>query len=396
MSIKIEDPHSNDRITARFEDTHITPDDSVGIDVIHKGASGNIDICIYDNSSIQTTGDAAFGVRPWRTTGEGDIRIVMDSGAIRTADSGSAGIYPSHNGTGNIDIYVRGGAEINTKGYGANGTWVYHAGNGDILTDIQDSDIDTQFDPASGSSYAHAVGSYHTGTGNSRIDVTGGTIDTAGRSAYAVTGQSTGTGNIDIYVRGGAEINTKGRSANGTLAYHAGNGDILIDIQDSDIDTQFDPASGSSYAHAVRSYHTGTGNSRIDVTGGTIDTAGDYAHGIYALHTSGKGAIPVALDKTKIDAAGDGSSGVRVGTFNSADDDVSDGTMEHVSDFFDDDGYRRQTVTVRGESSVIGGSGDAAGIYLVGGGKVVVSWVLLSRWAPRVGAESGIAILAAP
>ena len=51
------------------------------------------------------------------------------------------------------------------------------------------------------------------------------------------------------------------------------------------------------------------------------------------------------------------------------------------------DGYRKQTVTVNGR--VHGGTGEAAGVFLAGGGRVFIG--------PQgsVGAESGIAILAA-
>ena len=52
----------------------------------------------------------------------------------------------------------------------------------------------------------------------------------------------------------------------------------------------------------------------------------------------------------------------------------------------DADGYRRQTVTVNGRVS--GGSGNAAGVFLAGGGRIYIGP------AGTVGAESGIAIRA--
>ena len=75
-----------------------------------------------------------------------------------------------------------------------------------------------------------------------------------------------------------------------------------------------------------------------------------------------------------ITARGENAHGVRIGT----------GSAGFVG--LDDEGYRRQRVTVNGQ--VTGGSGTGAGIYLSNGGKVFIG--------PQgsVGAGSGIAILA--
>ena len=97
----------------------------------------------------------------------------------------------------------------------------------------------------------------------------------------------------------------------------------------------------------------------------TVATSGAGSHGIYVGHESGKGTITVTLDRTKIGATGAGSSSVRIGRFNAT-------TMAMERGRIGADGYRKQTVTVGGEGPVRGGSGDTAGIYLVGSGKAVV------------------------
>ena len=76
---------------------------------------------------------------------------------------------------------------------------------------------------------------------------------------------------------------------------------------------------------------------------------------------------------------GAGAHGVRVGVVN------DDGEAERIA-AVGADGYRQQTVTVN--DRVYGGSGEAAGVFLAGGGKVFIG--------PQgtVGAESGIAIRA--
>ena len=88
--------------------------------------------------------------------------------------------------------------------------------------------------------------------------------------------------------------------------------------------------------------------------------------------------IDISLDGGSVIAEGENSHGVQVGT-------VSQGKVILAAEF-DSDGYRKQTVTVNGR--VTGGTGTAAGVYLAGGGRVVIG--------PRgsVGAKSGIAILA--
>ena len=124
-----------------------------------------------------------------------------------------------------------------------------------------------------------------------------------------------------------------------------------------------------------------TGTIEIDTRdGNTITTTGDNAHGIvaYLFGTEASRTIDITVGGS-IEASGAGAHGVRVGVVN------ADGEAERVA-AVGADGYRQQTVTVNGR--VFGGTGEAAGVFLAGGGKVYIG--------PQgtVGAESGIAVLA--
>lgn len=103
------------------------------------------------------------------------------------------------------------------------------------------------------------------------------------------------------------------------------------------------------------------------------------SHGIYAAHDSGMGAISIAVDGGTIRASGMDASGIQIGRLN------EEGIVERAA-ALGGDGYRRQSVTVNGR--VWGGTGEAAGVFLAGGGRVAIG--------PKgtVGAESGTAIRA--
>ena len=196
---------------------------------------------------------------------------------------------------------------------------------------------------------------------------------------------------ININVRG-VDIDTFGKHSNGILGFsryqpksplRPTRGNIRIAVTGGSINTNNDGADG------INGFNDGSrdrGDITIDVTGeATVTTHGSGAHGLYARHISGMGKIDLGIGAgSSITANGANASGVQVGGFDSTTNAMD--AMKWMADF-GDDGFRRQTVHVNG--SVMGGSGEAAGIYLVGGGKVVIG--------PQgtVGAKSGISIHAA-
>ena len=179
---------------------------------------------------------------------------------------------------------------------------------------------------------------------------------------------------------------------------------------------------GSTQAHGIFALRTKAGNIEIDLgEEGSIETRGAYSYGIYGVlsgaqnegtlsirtgsgHTvtttgaNGHGIVGYhygTLDTSiisinvggSIETTGTGSQGVRVGVASSTDHDMDPATPDisvpqRVATI-GADGYRQQTVTVNGPVM-----GNAAGIFLAGGGKVVIGR------RGSVGATSGIAILA--
>ena len=337
-----------------------------------------------------------------------DIDIDLNNFDITT--SGSHGVFALHgsaaDGTrdGDVTIGIQGSRIEATGAVGVNGQ---HRGDGDLTINVRDSAIAS---PSPDSSSAHSVFGRHRGnvaittmndydsftlnspgilgardgggSGRVTIDVQGGTITTEGTEAYGIYGRNTGTGDIGISVRGGT-ITTEstgisrgvGALAHGVFGWQqaAGTGAVTITATGGSITTK------GSYSNGIYGLHQGVGDITI-ASGGSITTAGDNAHGIVAYHygTMDSRTIAVTVGGT-ISAGGAGAHGVRIGVLN------AEGEAARAAGM-DADGYRGQTVTVNG--AVMGGTGAGAGVWLAGGGRVVIG--------PNgsVGAASGIAILA--
>ena len=182
-----------------------------------------------------------------------------------------------------------------------------------------------------------------------------------------------GSGDIDIDTES-VVIETKGVFSRGVIAQHKGEGSINLDIRGGSVKTT------GAYGYGIYGILTKTdygGTISIRTGGGhAITTTGDNGHGIVAYNSGTLDTSTIDINVGgSIETTGAGSQGVRVGT-------LSSGAPARVA-AIDDEGYRQQTVTVNG--SVMG---NAAGIFLAGGGRVVIG--------PQgsVGAASGIAILA--
>ncbi len=261
----------------------------------------------------------------------------------------------------------------------SNGIYGQHQGSGDIDIDVRDLTITTEstdLDPTYGDTFSHGISADHIGSeGNIDIGVRGGRITTRGVNSYGVYGLHTGTGAIDIDVQGG-RITTRGVNSYGVYGLHTGTGAIDIDVQGGIIETEGDTS------HGVYGLHQGSeGDIRIETMEAAISMMGANAHGIYAEHVSGMGETEIIVGEgTTVRADGAGASGVRIGRLN-----ADTGAVERAAGL-GADGYRRQTVVVNGR--VFGGTGEGAGVYLAGGGRVMIG--------PQgsVGAASGIAILA--
>ena len=363
-----------------------------GVEVRHPGENTEVEshavITARGRNTITTSGAGAVGLRAFRGfRGAGNTRIDLQDISIITKGVRSDGIYGRNHGTGDIDIDVR-NSFITTESIAsadasgntlAGGIFAYHGGSGDIDIDTERVVIETK------GVFSNGVYAYHEGAGNINLDIRGGSITTKGIRAFGIFGlliNSTGTGDIDLDVRN-ATIVTESIDLNpvrnetlsfGIYADNRGLGGVDIDVQGGSVETR-GVFSYGVYGRLLEADHGGLLSIR---TGGghAITTTGANGHGIVAYNfgTLDTSTIDINVGGS-IETTGAGSQGVRVGS-------LSSGAPARVA-AMGTDGFRKQTVTVNG--SVMG---NAAGIFLAGGGRVVIG--------PRgsVGAISGIAILA--
>ena len=343
--------HSRTYVT----DSEITARDEYGAGIAGTVSAASIEgevLINVDNSIITTTGqeNAAIGIFAINQADVGDVSVTVHDSEVRSMYTGIQA--KRETGRGAVVVDVR-NSDIFTTLPEAIGI---HAVNNlvDSIADdvleifVQDSTITTM------SPIAHGIlATRSNGNGDIRIDLRDVTIQsnsvlfapgTTITVAQAVYGYNTTEGDIIIDARAGTDISTKGAFSYGLRGFAAGEGDILITTH-----------AGSSITN------TGTGGHGIDARNTSTDVMDDTR----------SIAITVGGDIT---ASGEDAHGVRIGT----------GSAGFVG--LDEDGYRRQTVTVNGQ--VTGGSGTGAGIYLSNGGRVVIG--------PRgsINAASGIAILA--
>ena len=376
--------------------------DGGGIDGYHDGSSlnsilntGNLEITT-NNTDITTTGDSAHGIQAYALNTVGDVMITMTGGFIMTEGPYAHGIR------------------------GRNGSDSRTGQSGDLTIHVTDAAIRTTYDgsvPAPGTTDAYGIGAYNRVDGQGDVTVTLVNTDISTMGPLAARGvlayRKNGDGNVIVTIRGG-QITTNHYQAHGILGWHEGTtGDVRIDLQGVTIETNgeqlvpsqsytlghgafalsssqdgdimIDARAGTAistkgaFSYGLRAYSAGEGDIRITThDGSSITNTGPSAHGIDARNVSinvmddtRSIAITVGGDIT---TSGENAHGVRIGT----------GSGGFVG--LDEDGYRRQTVTVNGQ--VIGGSGSGAGVYLSNGGKVVIG--------PQgsIRADSGIAILA--
>ncbi len=333
-----------------------------GIHGDHRG-TGDVNLDVR-GGAVTTEGKNALGLFAIHS-GEGRLALAAQDVAIATAGDSAGGVYGNHRGTGDMNLDVRGGA-VSTMGAAAAGVFGIHEGEGRLALAAQDVAIATAGDRAEG------VYGDHRGTGDVSIDIRGGAIATAGDDAVGVYFIHRGTGDVNLDVRGGA-ITTAGEGARGIYGSHSFmEGDAAIRVQGGAVST-----SGAE-AFGVYGFHTGAGAFEIDLRETAVATAGEKAHGVVIDH-GGSGSARIAVEGGSVHAAGTDASGIQIGRLH------EDGTVDFAA-LPGEDGYRKQSVTVNG--AVMGGSGaNAAGVFLAGGGKVVIG--------PRgsLGAASGIAIL---
>ena len=332
----------------------------------------------------------AIAVSAVRKAGVGDIRVtVSGSSLLSTQGTGSYGLFAEGGGgSGDIDIYAF-DTEIITQGHRALGIFAVNTVDveGDIFFDIRDSTVTTSGDRA------HAVEVRNRGGGEAKLEVvlTNTTIETRGQNAQGVAvRQEEAIGDIVLRMFD-SRITTISMVlgppwnltySHGVLLFQMGVGEVVADIRGGNITTKgiFSPGLFLEHSYAAQDSNNEGGIHVRLRDGASITTTGNWGHGIATYHwgTHAGRTIVIDIDRSSVVTEGEGAQAIRVGDVD------SEGNAVQVP-AIDADGYPTQTVRVNGR--VTGGSGDdAAGIFLAGGGRVIIG--------PKgsVSAKSGIAI----
>ena len=358
---------------------------------------GNLEITA-SNTEIITKGKIGRGIDARTSNTVGDLIITMTGGSITTAGPRAVGIFADHGKKGSTGQ------------------------SGDVIIHTTDANITTTWDGSEVASRTDAIGIWAInrtdGEGHITITLIDTNVHTMGPTSQAVLGNRVGgDGNVNINIQGG-EITTNNYSATAIYGLHENQGSIVIVLRDVIVKSngeQLHPSYPDTSSSGIFAWQEGGGDIIIDAHAGTaISTKGVLSRGIRArlertgnikvtahkgssVTTMGKNSDGIevfgplfefATDETRsmmvivdgdVTASGEDSRGVQFGYV------LSNGNAERIAGL-DEEGYRRNLVTVNGR--VYGGSGDGAGIYLAGGGKVLIG--------PNgvVGADSGVAILA--
>ena len=402
-----------------------------------RGGGTRGDVRLDVSGSVVTTGDErAYGILgSVRDGAEGDVAVSVQEATVTTRGGSAEAVWGTANGDGtrgDVRLDLRGSTVVTEgrTGHGILGS-VRSGAQGDVTIDLRDTTVTTRGETA----YAvwgdvHGDGA----RGDVQLDVDGSAVTTGGEIGHGILGsvRSGAEGDVALRVRESTVV-TRGVGSDGIRALGEGGGDVAIDVRDTGIETLSSALDdqGDTWAVGVkaeiglnsRSGEGIAGDIDLRMSGGTIVTHGVLSRGIQGAHVSsdglnrgdvriatsgtrietrgadadgilvyhdGTGRVDIRVDDGRIDAPGAGSNGIRVGQVTTPETRLgrtaATGVVERAAPV-GTDGYRRQTVSVN--APVSGGTGLGAGVFLAGGGRVIVG--------PdgRLGAGSGVAIFSA-
>ena len=396
-----------------------------GVESEHNG-NGHATVTI-DSSIIETSGTYSTGVANFRSdsatvpdgslVGDSNTYITNSTIIATDADFAVLGSISLDHADGDVLIDVRDGTSItitDIRGGGRSGTGLLaynRASVGDVRVNLYDSTATVS---------AHGIDAFRrvNGRGALYVDIQNSTLTLESPNGIGVyarnfSGNSTADDILDVTLRN-SSIVTKGTFSDGIFARNNAESDLTVKILDGSTitteSTALDPqeqqtlsfgifashrgmtgdasvileesrittAGSGSRGLDARSHHVaGTGNVNVELRNGYITAEGEGAEGIYVANYSGMGQVSVSMEGGEVRANGENAHGIQVAEF------TDDGEVSRAA-AVGEDGYRAQTVRING--AVHGGTGNGAGIFLAGGGKVYIG--------PRgtVGAASGIAI----
>ena len=367
------------------------------------GTGGDSNTYISD-STITTTGQYGFAVFNIIQQESLGGNIILDAEDLRVTTTGvqefrayGFGLY-ARNQADEGDIRVEAREYIyNGTGHGIHG-WRDVSGHGTVTIVVSDSMITTT--GTSGLGFlsrglsSHGISAWNlseNGTADDVVDVDvfRTTLTTKDMRSHGVKALSRGPGGISVYLED-VTVNTESTETNHQFdtrshGVFAGNyirdgdnngGNIEVETLRGEITTWGTESFGiygchgasyDCYEHNLKDQELdvdngNTGDISIKTTSTDVTTHGARSAGILVEHT-GDGLIDIHIEDGSVLAKGMDAHAIQVGHVN------SDGEPERVVGF-GEDGYRKQTVTVNGQ--VRGGTGQGAGIFLAGGGKVFI------------------------
>ena len=372
--------------------------------------SGDLDLIVRD---AEVDSDGGWGgIVGWQG-GEGYLNVAVRDTDIGVDARWATGVFGGHAGTGDVDIEVE-GVDIEVRGPGpdsvsVDGIFGYHIGAGDTDVVVWDAGIEVRGDRYSnGISFLYSRGE----GGDLSFDIEGVDIDVSSpRGIYRMESNEEGgryfdgiwggywgeEGDIRVDVRD-SDIVTKGADSGGMSFIHDRDGDIDIAARNVDIEVEGNRSVGIGGGQR----HDGTGNIAIDVRDSSVAATGERVAGIRAFNFTGEGRIGIRVDGGTIAATGPGSSGILVGLtgrlFEDRTEPVQAPALRDVA-VDASDNTRGPTSAqdvfvngrVRGGSILTPDDGDpvvGAGVRLYGGGRVEIGA------HGSVGAGSGVAVRA--
>ncbi|MCD1634181.1 autotransporter outer membrane beta-barrel domain-containing protein [Martelella mediterranea] len=307
--------------------------------------------------TISTTGNSQYAISA--TSQLGATSVSVSSGQVSTTGDSAYAVNAQSGSFGTVvtaTVNVSGNADISATGFGAHAVYAGVVGGqaGSVATiEMRGGTVSTAGATANG---LFANGG--TGSVDTLVDLSGGSVTTLANNATAVRSRSGGfAGDATVIVRGDATISTEGANSGGIDAYVTNSsGNVTADFSGTSITTQ-----GSS-AHGIEAHSLGGGAVDVFMRQGVIQTEGALAQGIYAYNVAGSSTADVTVDVS-------GGSITTLGSGNAVESRVVSGASTGNAVITMSAG----TVEARGGGyglhSFIGGQGDA--LTTVSGGSVV-------------------------
>ena len=249
-----------------------------GVYARHTG-SGDVNVALT-GGSVTTTGTQAYGVIGWHVGASGAVDVDIKNTIVKTSGFNAFGVIGVHQGAGTVAVNVDiEGGTVETTGYPSHAVHALQAGPGDVALGLKDATVRT-----TNARTAHGVFAQHRGaTGNLRLDVQGGSVETFGLHSFGVFGRAVDTpGGVEVSVAD-ASVTTRGRLARAIAGRHRGAGAVTVDVSgDTAVTAEGEGGIG------VEAFSGGGGAVEIAV-GANVAIEAPFANGIVGRQTVAPG-----------------------------------------------------------------------------------------------------------